>query len=344
VAIARCRRYDFTLIRTALARIFDQLGGVQTLVKDKIVSVKVNVTGGWHVPVLTLSPVETVYTHPMVVLAAGSLFHDYGARRVVICESLYSLADTREAFQASGYDVAAFESTIPGLAWENTRNVGTGGMYRRVQVGTDPYLYNWFLLNYRYVDTDVLVSIPKMKNHDIAGVTLSMKNLFGATPSAMYSSSRHNENSTDARIPVLHEGTLSPAGGEVRPIPSTNPGYRVPRAVVDIVRARPIDLAIIDGIVSMHGGEGAWNSTRVGITAPGLLIAGRNCVCTDAVATAVMGYNPDAAGGAKPFYNGDNHLKLAAEAGLGSHRLSEIEVRGLDIAAARYDFLPSYKQ
>jgi hypothetical protein len=35
-----------------------------------------------------------------------------------------------------------------------------------------------------------------------------------------------------------------------------DPGYRIPRIVADLVRARPIDLAIVDGVESIRGGEG----------------------------------------------------------------------------------------
>lgn len=344
VAIARCRRYDFDLIKSTMAGLFDQIGGVQPLVRGKTVSVKINLTGGWNAPTYTLAPVLTVYTHPLVTLAACSLFSDYGARRIVVCESLYTTDETRTAYAGFGYDPALFESTVPNLEWEDTHNKGTGGSYRSLATGEGAYLYSSFQFNHRYVDTDVLVSIPKMKNHLIAGITLSLKNLFGTTPSALYSSSRDSELTTDARTSVLHEGNLSSAGGEILPVPSTAPGFRVPRAVVDIVRARPVDLAIIDGVVTMHGGEGAWHNTRLGIAVPGLLIAGRNSVCTDAVTAAVMGYDPAAPDGSKPFYNGSNMLRLASERGVGTHLLSEIDVAGLSIAEARYTFQPTYRE
>ncbi|RPI28618.1 MAG: DUF362 domain-containing protein [Acidobacteria bacterium] len=344
VAVARCRRYDFDLVKSTLATMFDMIGGIPSLVKGKTVTIKVNVTGGSSAPIYTLSAVETVYTHPVVVLAAASLFHKFGANRIVICESLYDLDDGRTGFQKSGYDVGTFESTVPTIEWENTRNCGTAAKYRQRNVEGQPYLYNYFMLNHRYSDTDVMVSIPKMKNHQIAGITLAMKNLFGITPSSLYSGVSQDEDSLSNRAQVLHQGAPSPAGGEILPVPSHQPGFRIPRAVVDIVRARPIDLSIIDAVVSMHGGEGVWQGTRVGLVAPGLLIAGRNCVCTDAVGAAIMGYDPEAPEGKRPFYNGANTLALAAARGLGSNRLQDIPVLGLSVAKARYAFLPSFKE
>ena len=134
VGIARCRRYDFNMVKSALSGLFDRIGGVQTLVRGKTVSVKVNLTGGWNATTFTLPPTHTVYTHPMVVLAACSLFQDYGARQIVVCESLYSNDETRLAYSNYGYDVHLFESTVTNLSWEDTHNKGTGiltgGLYR----------------------------------------------------------------------------------------------------------------------------------------------------------------------------------------------------------------------
>lgn len=339
VAIGRCRRYEYSQVRAEIARLLDQLGGIGSLVGNRTVTVKVNLTGNWNAPVYTLSPLETVYTHPLVALATLDLLQANGARRLVLCESNYSTAEPRVSFQACGYDVATFESTIPGLLWEDTRNLGSGGTYRELAVPGGA-IFRKLYFNHRYVDTDVVVSVAKMKNHEIAGITLAMKNMFGATPSALYSAGTQNEASTEARIAVLHEGAASAAGGEVIPVPSLERGYRVPHIIVDILAARPIDLCIVDGIVTMHGGEGAWQGTRLGLAFPGLLLAGLNPVCTDAVGAAVMGYDPEAPDGSKPFYNSLNMLRLAAERGLGTNRLAEIEVRGLAIRDARHDFLP----
>ena len=91
----------------------------------------------------------------------------------------------------------------------------------------------------------------------------------------------------------------------------------------------------------MSGGEGPWCSRAATIkfTTPGVLIAGLNPVSTDAVGTAVMGYdNPRAVRGVKPFGFCDNHLLLAEQSGLGIADLAQIDVRGLAIERARYPY------
>ena len=71
------------------------------------------------------------------------------------------------------------------------------------------------------------------------------------------------------------------------------------------------------------------------------MIAGKNAVSTDAVATAVMGFDPTAASYTKPFTRCDNYLNMAYERGLGSNRLNDIEVVGASINEVRYEFQPA---
>jgi hypothetical protein len=82
---------------------------------------------------------------------------------------------------------------------------------------------------------------------------------------------------------------------------------------------------------------------------PQVLILGRNAVSTDAVATAVMGYDPRAKAGQPPFHRvtpgkpgepdwAENPMLLAETVGLGSADLGRIEVRGVPIKQALYDF------
>jgi hypothetical protein len=139
---------------------------------------------------------------------------------------------------------------------------------------------------------------------------------------------------------MFHADEIRPAAGLPQELDPTSPRratYRVPRHTVDAAGMRPIDLTILDGIESVSGGEGPWVGRRLAIQEPGLLIAGRNVVCTDAIATAVMGYDPMAASGTGPF-PGDNHLNLAAALGLGTNDPHQIEVLGLPLDEARHSY------
>ncbi len=91
----------------------------------------------------------------------------------------------------------------------------------------------------------------------------------------------------------------------------------------------------------MTGGEVAPTRSATGShrpVHPGVLIAGMNCVSTDAVATAVMGLDPMADRGAPPFETCDNTLRLAEHLGVGTRDLTRIDVVGTPIAKARFRF------
>ncbi len=111
----------------------------------------------------------------------------------------------------------------------------------------------------------------------------------------------------------------------------------MPRVVADLVAARPVHLAVIDGIESIAGGElpGYPTSRRC---KPGLLVAGTNCVSTDAVATALMGFDPMAVRGTPPFETADSTLQLAEHLGVGTRDLNRIEVIGPPISKVRFDY------
>jgi uncharacterized protein (DUF362 family) len=266
---------------------------------------------------------------------------DSGAKRVRLVESTQSRDDLKTTLGIAGWDVNAI-SAQGRVEYENTRNLGLGKSYATLRVPFGGYMFSSLELNHSYQDTDVMVSLAKLKRHITAGVTLSMKNLFGLTPNALYGSEAGSENAVDGRMP-LH----SPEGFEKLKLPGLKPDVkyrdpfsRVPHIVVDVCSARPIDLAIVDGISAMTGGEGPWCSQAAVIkaTTPGVLIVGRNPVSTDAVATAVMGYDPRAPRGTKPMEYCDNHLLLAEQAGLGSADLAQIDVRGMTVQAARYPY------
>ena len=65
-------------------------------------------------------------------------------------------------------------------------------------------------LPHTVLSCDLLVSMPKMKTHHWAIATLSMKNLFGITPNALYGDEAGSEDGTAGRG-VLH--TPGPKSG-----------------------------------------------------------------------------------------------------------------------------------
>jgi uncharacterized protein (DUF362 family) len=342
VAIARCRSYDDDLTGK-LSRMFDQIGGVHNLVKGKTVALKLNLTGKpTRFPV---DPALPYRNNPDTVLATAHLLARAGAKRIRIIETFFPARQDMELWARYGLDIKAINGVGCKVEWENAQNLGYGKQYVTVKTPGGGYMYPAYMLNHSFVDCDVYATLAKLKNHWIAGVTLSLKNSFGITPCSLYGGDcgpSGNENPDQERAPVCHNGKVNPPSGVPQEIDPTTPrdfGYRVPRIVADLNGVRPIDLAIIDGVESIRGGEGVWNP-GVQLIKPGVLIAGRNPVCVDAVSMAVMGYDPKADRGTKPFVRGDSALKLAEAKGIGSTDLNRIEVAGLSIKEAYHDYGP----
>jgi uncharacterized protein (DUF362 family) len=343
VAVAKCETYG-PEVRATLATMFDQLGGLERLVKGKTVAIKLNLTGSPTEPLRGMPMGLTTWVHPEVVGATISLLGKAGARRVRLVESTAHPTKSFQEFIADAqWNPRDFASAASGVEFENTNYAGPSEKYARLIVPGGGLLFKAYDLNRSYEDCDVFVSLAKLKEHSTAGVTLSMKNSFGLPPLTIYGGGAGiDEPAKVTKGPrmMLHDGGRQPSKSsmpENDPASPRDQGYRVPRVTVDLALARPIHLAIIDGISTVAGGEGPWMKTCRPVHA-GVLIAGTNCVTTDAVATALMGFDPMAERGAAPFEKSDSTLKLAEQIGLGTRDLKRIEVIGVPISQARISF------
>jgi uncharacterized protein (DUF362 family) len=346
VSIGKCDSYSNAELVASLDRMFDQLGGLGRLVKGRTVAIKLNMTGLGQFRLGTARQGETYWVHPRVIGAVVHLMDRAGAHRIRLLESAYATAIPLEEFMyQSGWNADELARAGRRVEFENTNCLGRARDYSRFDVPRTPLLFPSYLLNHSFEDCDTFVSLAKLKEHMTAGITLSMKNCFGNIPTTVYGDhvpeDHPDEEPRSGREGVFHRGLRQPskpAAPEVDPASPRDAGYRIPRVVVDICAARPIDLAIVDGIDTMSGSEGPWGLGEM--CHPGVLIAGTNCVNTDAVGTAVMGYDPMAPKGTRPFETCDNFLELGENAGLGSRDLSRIEVAGTPIQEARLDFAP----
>lgn len=343
VAIGRCPSYEPQVLRKQLEETIGRVGGLRDLVAGKTVSIKLNLTGGPTQPLGGLPSYRTYHVHPNTVAALCTLIHEAGAKKIFLLESHYSRKRPEEVYQAAGWDIRMIaEAGGHKVEWEDTRNRGRWPKYSRLTVPWGGFLYPSFEVNQCYEKTDVLISLAKLKDHGQAGVTMAVKNLFGMAPTSLYGGDAPNEDTTDYRGEILHFGNRKVPSGVPAELASDAKagewGKRVPRVTADCYGARPIDLAVIDGIESNRGGEGPWIKGTEPI-APKLILAGRNAVCTDAICAAVMGYDPMAAHNSFPF-QGENHLRHLASVGAGTIDPAKIEVRGLSVKEALHPFNP----
>jgi uncharacterized protein (DUF362 family) len=345
VAVARCGTYGAELV-PVMSQVFDQLGGLGRLVKGKTVAMKVNLTGSPKQRLGYLPAERAQYTHPRVIGTAIHLMHKAGARRVRILESPWSTTDPLEEYMMdANWNPQVLLGAGGIVDMENTNYLGNGKQYHRFRVPNGGHTFPEFWLNHSYADCDVFMSIAKMKEHATAGITLAMKNLFGITPCTIYGDGAGEDEPSlvprGGRGAVFHFGRRQPSRsvpGENDPKSSRDDKYRIPRIVADIVAAVPVHLSIIDGIDTMARGEGPWVRGTFPVS-PGVLVAGTNIVTTDAVGSALMGFDPMADRGTPPYERCDSTLKLAEMHGVGTRDLRRIEVIGGRIEDLKFDFL-----
>lgn len=318
VAIAKADSYDPKLVRQQVEKLLDGIGGLEdVLAHGNRVAIKTNLTGGTaNAPFPGIPEIESYLTHPEVVRAVGELLKDSGVKDLYIVEAVYE----HESWPHYGYEDMAKElgATLIDLNYPEPYKD-----FVNTAPGEDPLVYDEYIFNPLLTEIDAFVSVSKMKCHNIAGVTHTMKNLFGLVPYPSYTLSP-----TDRYRSAFHGQP-----NETR--------KRVPQIIVDLNRARPVNLSLIDGIMTAEGGEGPWIPAMTQIK-PGVMFAGKDPVATDAVATAAMGFDPTADYPDAPFVNGENHLNLAAQMGLGTNRLEEVKVVGPSIEDVMVQFEPSY--
>jgi len=343
VAIQRCASYEPQSLRRTLDEAFRLIGGIAGLVNGKTVTIKMNLTGGPTGKIGGLPPHRTYHVHPNMVAVLCAALADAGARRMMLVEGQYSRKTPEEVLGAADWDVAAIKAAGGHrVEFIDTRNRARFPGYSRLPVPWGGYIFPAFDVNQAYARTDVYISLGKLKDHALAGVTMSCKNNFGITPTALYGGDAPNEDTTNYRGDILHFGNRKvPAGVPAEldhGLKVNDAARRVARVTADTVGARPIDLAVIDAVETNRGGEGPW-IPGVEPIQPKLILVGRNPVTTDAVCAAVMSYDPQAEHFAFPF-QGENHLQHLAAAGVGTNDLRRIEVRGLSVKEALCPFNP----
>jgi len=345
VALAKCRGYGDEFLAAA-GRMFDQLGGLGRVVKGKTVTIKINLTGVETARQDYLPQSRTIWTHPRMAGGVIHLLDRAGARRIRVVEGPWIWPASLEEFMfKAGWDPNLVLSAAPRVELVNTNMPYRGSRpYTRFPVPRGGHMFPAYDLNTAFAESDVLISMSKIKEHGTAGVTLSIKNLFGITPTTIYG----NKVPVDEPAPrpyggrqeIGHMGRRQPPKSSPPEKDPTTPregGYRIPRIVADLAAAVPVSLAILDGIDTIAGAELPRPGTTEAIS-PGVLVAGTNVVNTDAVAMAVMGFDPMADRGKAPFETCDNTLRLAEELGVGTRDLGQIEVAGESIKDVVFKF------
>lgn len=198
-------------------------------------------------------PKGVINTNPAVIEAAIDAFRTLGAAEVIVAEGPGHRRDNEYLLSASGlYDVIR-EHKVRYVDL-NTDDV------RATLVRSSFTSFKQLYLPETLFNADLLVSMPKLKTHHWAGVTLSMKNMFGVIPGAVYGWPKN----------ILH-------------------WQGIDNSILDINSSLPLpQFAIVDGIVGMEGNGPLQGQAKTA----GVLIFGDDFVAVDGSAARLMKLEP----------------------------------------------------
>ena len=244
VFIARASSYSVDLesrIREGLS----SLGFDRARVRGKAILLKPNL-------VEPSRAAPQINTHPALVRAAVEVFRRWDAREVLVAEGQGHCRDTDFVLEQSGLGPVLDEARVEFIDLNHDDLFlvpNRQGCTRLKQLALPLALRR----------ADLIVSMPKLKTHHWAGVTLSMKNLFGVMPGVYYGWPKN----------VLHHAGIA-------------------ESIVDITATVRPHLAIVDGIIGMEGDGPIMGTPR----AAGVVVMGTNLPAVDATGARLMGINP----------------------------------------------------
>jgi uncharacterized protein (DUF362 family) len=241
VVILNVERYSENISRT----LADGLRLFPITVQGKTVVLKPNL--------VDYIPGSAINTHPLVVLAAAEAFRILGAKSVVVAEGPGHQRDTHLVLSESGYEELLRNHAIPFVDLNRDELVPT-----RLRASYMGIKSLW--LPQTVLDGHFLVSMPKMKTHHWAGVTLSMKNMLGVVPGVRYGWPKN----------ILHWKGIQ-------------------ESILDVSATIPINFVIADGITAMEGNGPLQGAAR----ALGKIVLADDPIAADATCARLMGFAPE---------------------------------------------------
>lgn len=244
VFISKAQSYNIDLTDNIVAGL-KALGITQHHIQGKRILLKPNL-------VETNAGDIHINTHPSVVYGAAQGFLKLGAAKIIVAEGPGHYRDSLLALEESGMAEMLWQEKIPfvDLNYDACFDMPNLGHYSSLTRLTFPKTLK---------QVDWVVSMPKMKTHHWAGVTLSMKNLFGVMPGMYYGWPKN----------VFH--------------------YKgIPQSILDIVSTLRPQFAIVDGIVGMEEDGPIMGKPKNA----SVLVMGDNLPAVDATCARIMGINP----------------------------------------------------
>ncbi len=256
VAAGCSRRADAAKHRVSIVRANSYSRDLESLVRRILIEHQVPLTGKKVLlkpNLVEFSSGNPVNTHPVFVAAVAEAFRGLGAADVRIAEGPGHRRTTLDLASSAGYftSVPKFERYFTDLNLDDVTRVAIHSPFSSL---SELYLPNTAL------GCDLLVSLPKMKTHHWTGATLSMKNLFGVVPGAVYGWPKN----------LLHWAGID-------------------ECIADLHYLFPRQFCLVDGIEAMEG-NGPILGSRI---AAGVIVAGAHPPSVDATCCRIMQIDPE---------------------------------------------------
>jgi uncharacterized protein (DUF362 family) len=227
---------------------------VETLLMDGLRLFRLNMSGKTVLlkPNLVEDLPGPVNTNANIIGAAARCFLRLGAARIVIGEGPGHQRDTELVVQAADLK--------PHLAEQRIKFVDLNrDEISKVKLKANYSGLGELWLPRSVLESDFVVSMPKVKTHHWAGVTLSLKNMFGVVPGMKYGWPKN----------LLH-------------------WHGIHESILDICATVPIHFVIADGITAMEGNGPLQGTTRE----LGRIVLADDPVAADATCARLMGFDP----------------------------------------------------
>ena len=164
VALVRCGSYRNEEVYKAIKRGIDLLGGAASFAgKREHILIKPNVVYGDK-------PERCSTTNPVVFRETGRLFKESGAELSFGDSPGFGKAATQ--LKRSGISRAGAEAGMKEADFDNGKKV----------FFKEPFFAHKFLIANGVLDSDGLISIGKLKTHQLTRITAAVKNQFGCIP------------------------------------------------------------------------------------------------------------------------------------------------------------------
>lgn len=240
VAVLRCESYERAaqVVWDGIRLLAPRVAGKRVLLKPNLVEYSLS---------------ACINTHPTLIAATADALYRLGAMSVLVGDGPGHVRDAGLVLQESGLRDAlrsVGRLRFTDLNFDSVRAV-------RTKTSLTNLKELW--LPQSLLAADVVVSMPKVKTHHWAGVTLSLKNLFGVVPGSVYGWPKN----------ILH-------------------WQGIDNSIVELAATVPVHYVIADGVEAMEGNGPLHGPAR----SLGCLVFADDPVAADSACCSLMDIDP----------------------------------------------------